>query len=268
MIAHRNTCPARSQDGHSIETSLPLQGNLSADNGGKSGVNEMSDSRAQILNRLRAASPSLGEIETESEHLPVVPRDDLSPHELVDRFVERARQLDSYIHLPSSQSEAIQLILDLLGDEHRVSCWAFSQIPLPGLEEAFTAHGIQVAEGRDATLRVGITGADAALAATGSLVLQTGAGKARLTSLLPPVHIAVIHQNQILIDLEDWITTIRQEGFETFREAASAMIISGPSRTADIAMQTIMGMHGPGELHIIVVEYHHRPAAGRRDEPR
>lgn len=214
----------------------------------------MSDSRAQILNRLHAARPALGEIETESEHLPVVPRDDLSPKELVDRFVEQARLLDCDIHMPHSQSEAIQLILDLLDDELRVSSWAFSQIPLPGLEEAFTDHGIQIVEGRDATLRVGITGADAALAATGSLVLQTGAGKDRLTSLLPPVHIAVIHQNQILIDLEDWIATIRQKGLVTFREAASAMIISGPSRTADIAMQTIMGMHGPGELHIILVK--------------
>jgi L-lactate dehydrogenase complex protein LldG len=213
----------------------------------------MSDSRAQIINRLRAARPALGEIEAEFEHLPVVPRDDLSSQELVDRFVEQSRRLDSDIHMPSSQAEAIQLVLELLGEERRVCSWAFDQIPLPGLEGAFTAHGIQVVEGRDATLPVGITGADAALASTGSLVLQTGKGKARLTSLLPPVHIAVIRRNQILIDLEDWIATIRQQGLGTFREAASVMIISGPSRTADIAMQTIMGMHGPGELHIIIV---------------
>lgn len=213
----------------------------------------MTTSRDQILSRLRAAQPALGTIETVWEHLPVVPLVDPSPLGLYNRFVEQARLLACIVHLPTSQVEAIQVILNLLGDERRVLCWDFAHIPLPGLEEAFAAHGILVSEGRDATVRTGITGADAALAATGSLVLLSGAGKPRLASLLPAVHIAVIHQSQILADLETWIATLRKKGLDAFQGAASAMIISGPSRTADIAMQLTLGMHGPRELQIVIL---------------
>jgi L-lactate dehydrogenase complex protein LldG len=213
----------------------------------------MSSSRDQILSRLRAAQPALGSIESVEQHLPVVPRTDLDQQGLLDRFVEQAEILASVVHQPATQSEAIGVILDLIGDEQRVLSWSFEHIPLPGLAQVFSAHAIQAVQERDSNVRVGITGADAALAATGSLVLLTGAGKPRLASLLPPVHIAIIHLNQILADMETWVATLHEAGLEEFRECASAMIVSGPSRTADIAMQLMLGMHGPGELHIIIL---------------
>lgn len=213
----------------------------------------MSASREQILSRLRAARPELGAVDPLEEHLPVVPLDDASMQGLFDHFVEQAELLDSVVHQPVSEDEAVQVVLGLLGEDHRVLSWAFEHIPLPGLEAALTEHGVQVAE-RDSSLRVGITGADAALAATGSLVLLSGPGKPRLASLLPPMHIAVLHREQILADLETWVAQIRQRGIDAFQELASAMIVSGPSRTADIAMKLILGMHGPGELHIVILQ--------------
>jgi L-lactate dehydrogenase complex protein LldG len=102
-------------------------------------------------------------------------------------------------------------------------------------------------------MRVGITGVDAALAATGSLVLAAGVGKHRVTSLLPPLHIAVVRASQIMPDLESWVAMQRAQGLDAFRRMSSVIVISGPSRTADIAMQLIMGMHGPAELHIILI---------------
>jgi len=213
----------------------------------------MSTSRDQILNRLRAAHPALGTIEPEDKYLPVSPIVDQSHQGLLDHFVEQAKSLASVVYLPASQEEAVQVLLDLLDGDRSVMAWEYKHIPLPGLAEAFASQDIQIAPQRDASVRVGITGADAALAATGSLVLMTGAGKPRLASLLPPVHIAVIEQSQILTDLEAWVSVLRQEGIDAFRKIASAMIISGPSRTADIAMQLILGMHGPGEQHIIIL---------------
>lgn len=213
----------------------------------------MSTSRDQILSRLRAAQPALGTIDPEEKHLPVSPLTDLSLQGLLDRFVEQAENLASKVYLPASQEEAIQVILDLLGADRSILAWDYEHIPLPRLAEAFASQYIQIASQRDATVRVGVTGADAALAATGSLVLLTGAGKPRLASLLPLVHVAVIQQSQILADLETWLAALRQEGLDAFRETASTMVISGPSRTADIAMQLILGMHGPGELHIIIL---------------
>ncbi len=213
----------------------------------------MSSSREQILSRLRGARPELGHIEAFEKHIAVVPLADSSSTGLFNCFVEQAESLDSVVYLPTSEDEAVQVILELIGEDRRILSWAFEHIPLPGFANALAKQGVQVAAGRDASVRVGITGADAALAATGSLVLLSGAGKPRLASLLPPVYVAVLHQDQILADLETWVTQLRQGGIDSFREIASAMIISGPSRTADIAMQLILGMHGPGEMHIVIL---------------
>lgn len=213
----------------------------------------MSTSREQILNRLRAAQPLFETIEAIDEPIRVTPKAEQSPDGLIDIFVEQARLLSSVIHLPISQIDAIQVLMDLLGEDKSVLSWDFDHIPLAGLQDTLTTHGIQAADERDATVRVGITGVDAALAATGSLVLLSGAGKHRLASLLPPVHIAILHKRQILADMESWVTSLRQADLNVLQATASAIIISGPSRTADIAMQLILGMHGPGELHIIIL---------------
>ncbi|MGA7105137.1 MAG: hypothetical protein WBX49_07310, partial [Candidatus Deferrimicrobiaceae bacterium] len=91
----------------------------------------MSTSRDQILSRLRAVQPALGAIETVGEYLPVVPRGDSSGPGLLDQFVEQARQLACEVHLPASPAAAIQMILDVLGEERRLLSWAFVDIPLP-----------------------------------------------------------------------------------------------------------------------------------------
>jgi L-lactate dehydrogenase complex protein LldG len=216
-------------------------------------VNKNSASREKILSHLRAAQANIQPFEAVQDYLPMVPAIDLAPAALLERFVEQARLLTSEVYVPADHDKAIRQILDLLGEDRKVIGWSFIHLPLPGLAEALAENGIRVTAERDPSVRVGLTGADAALAATGSLILQTGPGKPRIASLLPLVHIAVIQQSQILADLETWVALQRQQALEDFQAAASVMIISGPSRTADIAKQLILGMHGPRELHIIVL---------------
>jgi L-lactate dehydrogenase complex protein LldG len=158
------------------------------------------------------------------------------------------------VHCAESNGEAVQILMSLLADDSLVLSWPFRHIPLSGLKGALQANSTAIAEVRDASVRVGITGVDAALAATGSIVLATGQGKHRLTSLLPPIHIAVVRQKQVIADLETWVAMQRAQGSDAFRQSASTVIISGPSRTADIAMQLTIGMHGPREHHIILVD--------------
>jgi L-lactate dehydrogenase complex protein LldG len=135
-----------------------------------------------------------------------------------------------------------------------VLCWDFEHIRCPGLADALSGARIAVAPPDDASVRVGITGVDAALAATGSLVLASGAGKARQVSLLPLVHIAVVRTEQIVPHMEAWIAALRADGTDVFTASSSTVIVSGPSRTSDIAMEPILGMHGPGEVHIILLD--------------
>lgn len=214
----------------------------------------MSTSRDNILNKLRAAQAAIPQIPAVEHHAPMVPLASRTADDLATLFIQQAQKLGSKVYSSASQTEALDTILGLLGDDISALCWPFEHIPLTDLEAALQSREIAVAQFRDPSVRVGITGVDSALAATGSLVLSTGGGKHRVTSLLPLIHIAVVSRQQVIADFETWVAMQRVQGDEAFRQSASTIVITGPSRTADIAMQLTMGMHGPAELHIILAD--------------
>jgi L-lactate dehydrogenase complex protein LldG len=126
-------------------------------------------------------------------------------------------------------------------------------------------------EGRRPALRrliaeadLGLTGVDLAVAETGSLVLVAGRGRPRSTSLLPPCHVAVFGPDalveslvQVGVFLEAW-----HGGEAPAWKGGAINIITGPSRTADIELTLIQGVHGPRELHAIFVDSPLPPAGG------
>lgn len=141
----------------------------------------------------------------------------------------------------------------MIGTDKLVSSWDADFIPLPGLVKKLADAEIKIAPPNDPAVRIGITGANAALAETGSLVLASGPGKSCLVSLLPFIHVAVITSNQILPNMEAWAVRQRDLGLEYFRQTSNILLISGPSRTADIAMELVLGAHGPAEVHILII---------------
>jgi L-lactate dehydrogenase complex protein LldG len=100
-----------------------------------------------------------------------------------------------------------------------------------------------------ATAAVGITGADYCLADTGTLVMIAGPDEARLISLLPPVLVAVVRRERMLSGLDELFTLLPQPA----ERSSSMVLITGPSRTADIEQILVRGVHGPGEIHVIFV---------------
>jgi len=101
-----------------------------------------------------------------------------------------------------------------------------------------------------ATADIGITSADYALAATGTFVMLASPQEARLISLLPPVHIAVFPRSRILANLDELLGVLPLPAEQT----SSMVMITGPSRTADIEQILIRGVHGPGEVYAVIVE--------------
>ena len=97
---------------------------------------------------------------------------------------------------------------------------------------------------------VGITSADYALADTGTLVLISGAEESRLVSLLPPAHIAVVPVSRLLESLDELLLRVPRPADAT----SSMVLITGPSRTADIEQILVRGVHGPGEITVILVD--------------
>ena len=102
---------------------------------------------------------------------------------------------------------------------------------------------------------VGITGVESALAETGSLVVTSWTEGAQLASLAPPVHIALYRRTQLVATLDEVLERLRP-ALPPGQAAGgrSVVFITGTSRTADIEQILIRGVHGPGEVHAVLVE--------------
>ena len=104
-------------------------------------------------------------------------------------------------------------------------------------------------------LEVGITQAQAGIAETGTLVLDSSVERNRLVSLVPPVHIAILDASRIYMTLGETLSAL-QSGAEV---SPAITFITGPSRTADIELTLAIGVHGPQELYVIVRKDQDRP---------
>ncbi len=100
---------------------------------------------------------------------------------------------------------------------------------------------------------LGISGADYGLADSGTLVLRALPGQDRATSLLPPIHVAIIESEHILPGLDDLIIRLLLDLEEKKDINSCLTLITGPSKTADIEMNLVHGVHGPKELHVILL---------------
>ncbi len=84
------------------------------------------------------------------------------------------------------------------------------------------------------------------LADTGSVVLAASAEEPRSRSLLPAVHVSVLEESRILPGLDDLFAAVGDD------LPSSLAIITGPSRSADIEQHLVVGVHGPGEVHVVL----------------
>jgi L-lactate dehydrogenase complex protein LldG len=235
--------------------------------------------RAEFLGRIRAqmarspglfpASPSLR---------PARPREvaDSIRREVSERwdatlvrFQREFERVGGVLHRAPGVHAVPGIVARLARDRHAsaVMSWHPSALgfdPAPGLaEERVACHTMpeavpDAAERRRlreiaAATPLGLTGADIVLAETGTMIVRSGPGKPRSTSLLPACHVAVFDRTvlvetlaQVGVFLEAWHAD----------DATGAVInfITGPSRTADIELTLTRGVHGPKEVHAIFVE--------------
>jgi L-lactate dehydrogenase complex protein LldG len=210
--------------------------------------------RETILGNIRAALGRGALTESESTAL----RAKLREHprgpmpamnwELVARFRERALGLSSTVDEIASLSElpaAVARYLRANALPVAGSCWPqFGALDWAGQGLAMQPRA---ADGDD---KVGLTGVFCAVAETGTLMLLSGPQTDAKNSLLPDTHIAVVPTSRILPSLEDGWALLRREHGELPRQVA---FVSGPSRTADIELTLVLGIHGPYRVHIILL---------------
>jgi L-lactate dehydrogenase complex protein LldG len=212
-------------------------------------------SREQILRTLRSGKPPFQDAPPRPErYLPVTRLDQSAdPAALLTRFTEEIARLGGRVYPSADQAAAIATVLSLLGEAREVL--VSEELPLPGLVEALAAkhvrlvaphmHGENPATAEAGAIPVGITGVEAAFATTGTLALS---GQ-RLPSLLPPVYLGLLPRERLLPRPEDWLAAPARAALNTSRSVA---LLTGPSRTGDIELKIVIGVHGPREVHVII----------------
>lgn len=193
------------------------------------------DARAEIMRSIRAhlgmSAPYDGRetrMKTDPSKSPSKP----PPASVTDAFKQNLESVDGHCIVVRNEAEVAAALTQITKGRRIVT----SDAPPPA-KELF---------GYD----VGITTAQAAIAETGTLVLDSAFEKHRLVSLVPPVHVAIIDASQIYLTLAEALAAL-QRGPEL---SPAITLITGPSRTADIELTLALGVHGPQELHVIVRE--------------
>jgi L-lactate dehydrogenase complex protein LldG len=184
---------------------------------------------------------------------------------MIASFTRELEKLMGTVHRVADDGQAQARVLELLEARGvaRVLAWDGEWLRPAGLGDTLRTRGIVVEpcwlppDGPERTSRlkalddvvVGITGAHGALADTGSLVVVSGPGRGRIASLLPPVHIAVIGADQ----LSPTLATFLSANPDIADVGSNVVAITGPSRTGDIEGTLVLGVHGPGDLHVIII---------------
>ena len=174
-----------------------------------------------------------------------------SPRQAVDRLLALVSAASITRAVMWRHTLLAQLGVRVALAEAGVECWEISEeVPEP---ERLT---------RIARADLGVTAADCAVAETGSLVLCSGPGQARMVSLLPPWHVAFLAPGCLVSSLEALSPLLRRR-LEDRDGASNIVLITGPSRTGDIELTLTQGVHGPKEVHVIA--WDEEPAPGRQD---
>lgn len=225
--------------------------------------------RDRILQRLQQAAV-WSALSVPTPELVSVISSPISGEEMQARFAEALQASGATCHVVRNPVEArLYLVgwVQALGADE-VLGWAPAEVGVPGLETALQNLGItwtvpEVHPGKQAetpagwwNASLGITGADAAIATTGTLVLRSGPGRPRVASLFPAMHLAVVFTSALFPTLEAWLANWRPPADTS---AATVTLISGPSRTLAIEMTPVFGMHGPRRLHVVLVESEESP---------
>lgn len=203
----------------------------------------MGNSKSSILEKIRAAlrtSTRLPFPETEEETSPFQPLQ----QDIVVEFAEQFTQLQGKFDFCSNGFE--------LADHFETLCSKTGWKKIFCTDDKFSVLiPDQLIYNDIATCDVAITGCEALVARTGSLVLSSQ-NSGRVTSVYAPIHICIAYTSQLVYDISEAMAFLKikyKENLPSFITFAT-----GPSRTADIEKTLVVGVHGPKEVYLFLVD--------------
>ncbi len=190
---------------------------------------------------------------------------------LFERFSEALTAVGGTAHGPLVVGDALALLEKLCRERAGEAAVALSTgdpvVKELGVAERLSAAGLDVLEPDDVFWRerlaeagVGVTGAVAAVAASGTVGVACGAGAPRATGLVPPAHICIVFLDTMVEDLAEalgrWEQASADENMGSAADELPSNLVwvSGPSRSADLELVLTVGVHGPGAVDVIVVD--------------
>lgn len=176
------------------------------------------------------------------------------------RFLEELDSLGGHGKRVETLEQAREYVLALASQRNAKSLVRWDVEELEGVDEPLGEAGVEVVvwrggeDSRDykevaAQADIGLSTAEWAIADTGSLVLTGGPGKGRTVTLLPPTYVAVLPADRVLRTVPEAIQKYADGG----EVPANVCFHTGPSRSGDIEMEIFVGMHGPGDVHVVLV---------------
>jgi L-lactate dehydrogenase complex protein LldG len=175
------------------------------------------------------------------------------------RFIEELEALGGHAKRVENLEGAREYVLSLARERgaERLIRWDVEELEELGVDEPLAEAGVEVTLWRDledfrevaARADIGLSTAEWAIADTGSLVLTSGPGKGRTVTLLPPTYVAVVPAEKVLRTVPEAVEKYAGDG----GLPANVVFHTGPSRSGDIEMEIFVGMHGPGDVHVVLV---------------
>lgn len=194
---------------------------------------------------------------------------------LVAQVHEQLAAVGGHVHRVSSGSEAVTTLRRIVeaNQARKIVRWPSALLQALEVDAALARDGVcvqttalQEGETADQATRLalreavsqadlGLTGADYVIAETGTLALTALPGQMRGVSLLPPVHVAMVRSDQVVATMADCLGLLQGNRDDMQRRLTSCVsFVTGPSRTGDIELTLTVGVHGPGELHVIMLD--------------
>ena len=223
----------------------------------------MSDARSQILGSIRRAlkrGPLPPEKAAAIEARLKDPKPNLIPARaqgdaktVVELFVTMAGNVQTSFSRVKSAKDVPGAVAEYLASQNLPAAFAMAPDPeldaIPWRERPTLSIRRGKTEGQD---QVGLTGAFAAIAETGTLMMASGSAHPTTLNFLPDTHIVVMPASKVVGPYEDAWNRLRAARGEV--PPRTVNFITGPSRTGDIEQRILMGAHGPRRLHVVLID--------------
>lgn len=212
---------------------------------------QTSDSRKEILDRIKSSLRGRGEKSLGVSHAPKVdssefldPLDDMLEFVFARNFVE----VNGKFSFCENQKELIAALIMLYKEKR----WENVYVPEAEIRQYLKMAGIPCHHDSEniESIQAGVTGCEYLIARSGSILVSSSQTMSRRVIAHSPQHIVIARTSQIVDEMKHGLEGIRNK-YEKLPGTITA--ITGPSRTADIEKTLVLGAHGPEELYVFLV---------------